>query len=670
MANFQPAANIEYDGRLLNGTDLLYDTTQGVRIWGNPTQDNYSIGDTTTGGVDSTYGNNNLAFGQFALNATALSSKQYNIAIGSSVFQSLGGTISLPTSGSNIGMGLNVAKLVPYAINNILLGKDVLKTYSSTTVLQGQTIVGALNLTLATSVGLRNTVIGSNNLQTCTDIGTYNVVIGSAIGESITSGNNSSVFIGGQLSTTGSYLPGNSVTIGYSAGSNGLTTGGKFNTFIGYSATATDDSTYTTIIGANAAGTSQSTIIGASAGATTTTGLGNIIIGYNSGGGLTTGIKNIIIGHSRAAQSATSDNNIDIVTHTGSGATITVTNLNSVGNIITCNSTTLTVGQPISVSGTFTNGSIVGHTGTVIYYIISTNGSTTFSLSGTPGGTSVTLTSGTGAGPTFTTSGPTGFRFTTGTGTISLLAPLVNMPSGRLLINGTTSDDNIPVQISPTINTTSTTNIYTYYHTPSINPINTNLTGNVIGINIFPKYISNFIPNSGASHYSAAQITAGSTSALTTAIPDVRGLTIAFQPGFYAATVAPVEYTHIRLADPTLNGSTATYNIYSGSNTSTGKWNLYLIGTSPNHILSKVLLGSTTDSGTGEILQVTGTALISSNLKVAGTQINTSTQANTAWLATGTANSTTFLRGDGTWATVTGTSVTPSIARTFALMGA
>jgi hypothetical protein len=57
-------------------------------------------------------------------------------------------------------------------------------------------------------------------------------------------------------------------------------------------------------------------------------------------------------------------------------------------------------------------------------------------------------------------------------------------------------------------------------------------------------------------------------------------------------------------------------------------------------------------------------------LQVLATQINTGTKANTAWLASGTANSTTFLRGDGTWATATGTATTPSIARTFALMGA
>lgn len=131
----------------------------------------------------------------------------------------------------------------------------------------------------------------------------------------------------------------------------------------------------------------------------TGTGLGvgsGLIVNYTARKGEIRRVSSIVNG-------GTKYNVGDILTVPGgTGGTVTVTNLNSVGNIITCSSTTLTVGQPISVSGTFTNGSIVGHTGTVTYYIISTNGSTTFSLSTIPGGTSVTLTNGTGAGPTFT----------------------------------------------------------------------------------------------------------------------------------------------------------------------------------------------------------------------------------------------------------------------------
>lgn len=626
MANFQPAALIEYDGRLLNGTDLLYDTTQGVRIWGNATQDNYSIGDTTTGGVDSTYGNNNLAFGQFALNAINASgtTKSYNIAIGTSSLQSLGTATSVGlNAGYNISIGANTAKLVKAAFYNIFIGRNVLSNYNLTAAVGRQTLIGDSCFNNATSIGYDNTVLGALNCPLATSIGQENTILGSKIGEFAVGVGSDSVFIGAYVSATSSYLASSSVYIGTFSGPNKTLSGTlENNVYIGANSTGSQDSTEAVAIGYYSFANSRCISIGNQAGTNSSSVNNTIVLGYNSGRSATaSGTFNITIGNNSANILTSGSDNILI----GSS---TATNL-------TTGSSNIIIGQSVSAQTAAGSNNID----------ILTNVSTT----------------------------ATGIQFTNSSSTLKLLAPLVNVPTGRFLINGTTSDDNIPIQVSNTVSTTTTANIYTYYHTPTISPANgtnTNLAGNAIGIYVNPKYATNIIPNSGSSHYSAMQLIAGATSALTTAIPDVRGLTISFTPGLYAATVAPTEYTHIRLTDPSLNGSTATYNIYSGSNSSTGKWNLYLVGTASNHILSTLLLGSAVDSGTGEKLQVTGTALISSNLKVAGTQINTSTQANTAWLATGTANSTTFLRGDGTWATVTGTSVTPSIARTFALMGA
>ena len=67
-----------------------------------------------------------------------------------------------------------------------------------------------------------------------------------------------------------------------------------------------------------------------------------------------------------------------------------------------CDAATLVVGQPITITGTFGGtGSITGYTTGKIYYIITTNGSTTFTLSETYGGTAITTTAGTPTGLTY-----------------------------------------------------------------------------------------------------------------------------------------------------------------------------------------------------------------------------------------------------------------------------
>jgi len=64
-----------------------------------------------------------------------------------------------------------------------------------------------------------------------------------------------------------------------------------------------------------------------------------------------------------------------------------------------CSATTLTSGQQVLVTGTLT-GTATGVSQNV-YYIIATNGTTTFTLSRTSGGTAITTTAGTTAGLTF-----------------------------------------------------------------------------------------------------------------------------------------------------------------------------------------------------------------------------------------------------------------------------
>ena len=67
-----------------------------------------------------------------------------------------------------------------------------------------------------------------------------------------------------------------------------------------------------------------------------------------------------------------------------------------------CTAANLSVGQTIVVSGTLSgSGTITGYTSPKTYYVVTTNGSTTFTLSATAGGSGLTTTAGTTTGLTF-----------------------------------------------------------------------------------------------------------------------------------------------------------------------------------------------------------------------------------------------------------------------------
>ena len=81
-------------------------------------------------------------------------------------------------------------------------------------------------------------------------------------------------------------------------------------------------------------------------------------------------------------------------------------------------SITLVTGQRLTISGTKGGGgSITGYTNPTSYYVIATNGSTTFTLSATYGGAAITTTAGTPTGLTYAIidSGAAGFTLVAGT---------------------------------------------------------------------------------------------------------------------------------------------------------------------------------------------------------------------------------------------------------------
>ena len=89
------------------------------------------------------------------------------------------------------------------------------------------------------------------------------------------------------------------------------------------------------------------------------------------------------------------------VINTGSTALSGATILDSTGDF-TCTSTTLILGNTVTVSGTASgSGTITGYSNPTTYYIVATNGTTSFTLSTSLGGPAVVTTPGSPTGLTF-----------------------------------------------------------------------------------------------------------------------------------------------------------------------------------------------------------------------------------------------------------------------------
>jgi len=102
---------------------------------------------------------------------------------------------------------------------------------------------------------------------------------------------------------------------------------------------------------------------------------------------------------------------------TGSGGTVTQSAItlggvviSGTGGTFTCSASakTLVVGDTLTISGTYGGtGSISGYSNPTTYYVIATNGSTTFTLSASLGGGAITTTAGTPSGLTYTVNSKT-----------------------------------------------------------------------------------------------------------------------------------------------------------------------------------------------------------------------------------------------------------------------
>ena len=111
-----------------------------------------------------------------------------------------------------------------------------------------------------------------------------------------------------------------------------------------------------------------------------------------------------------------------LTTGIDTSATITLSSVTITGTAgqfgCSASSSPLSVGQEVTISGTFGGtGSISGYSNPTTYYIVATNGSTTLTLSTTKGGAGVTTTAGTPTGLTYTVSLFSPYSFTTAAST-------------------------------------------------------------------------------------------------------------------------------------------------------------------------------------------------------------------------------------------------------------
>jgi hypothetical protein len=149
------------------------------------------------------------------------------------------------------------------------------------------------------------------------------------------------------------------------------------------------------------------------------------------------------------------------VTAVASSFRVTVAGVTCTGTKGQFSNTTTTwgVGHAVRVTGTLT-GNVTGVVSGGIYYVIVTNGSTTFTLSATPGGPPINTTGSTTTGLTFTRCGVT---FTTtglttvpfGRGALVAVSGVTNITDGTYPVYGTPTTTaltiGIPHTVAPTV---------------------------------------------------------------------------------------------------------------------------------------------------------------------------------------------------------------------------
>ena len=152
----------------------------------------------------------------------------------------------------------------------------------------------------------------------------------------------------------------------------------------------------------------------------------------------------------------------------GNSSTFTLSNVTTTGTggQFACDSTTLFVNMTVRITGTIGgSGSISGYSTGNLYYIVTTNGSTTFTLSATLGGGGITTTAGTPTGLTYTVNSfisgaQTITTITTGYITINSVSHtriVMSAPANLTSVSGASQDITVTVTATGSAATYTTT---------------------------------------------------------------------------------------------------------------------------------------------------------------------------------------------------------------------
>ena len=155
----------------------------------------------------------------------------------------------------------------------------------------------------------------------------------------------------------------------------------------------------------------------------------------------------------------------DVLSIVGTGTTLASVQITGTAGQFSCSATTLYVGERVTITGSFGGtGSISGYSTGTQYFIVATNGTTTFTLSTTSGGGGVTTTAGTPTGLTYSLQ-----TFINAGQTISSITPsyvtISSTPYTRIVMSGnanltsaTGSGNNIVVTITAALSAASYVN--------------------------------------------------------------------------------------------------------------------------------------------------------------------------------------------------------------------